>query len=85
MIAYGIFSLIDTSDQLNEARDKNEELKTEIAALREENSDLDSLIKDFDSDDAKARLASERLGLVKPGEIVFTNQPEQTDTETGGN
>lgn len=85
MIAYGTFSLIDTFGQLNEARARNEELKTEIVALREENSDLDCLIKNFDTDTTKAKLASERLGLVKPGEIVFTNQPIQTDAETDEN
>lgn len=85
MIVYGTFSLIDSLDQLNEAKAKNELLKCEIAALKEENRDLHSLISDFDSDYAKAELARERLGLVMPGEIVFTNRPLQTDDEAKNN
>lgn len=74
MIAYGAFSLIGVLDQLKEAESISSELKAEIAAVQEENSNIICLISNSDSDSEKEKLARERLGLVKPGEIVFVNK-----------
>ena len=74
MIAYGTFSLISTLDQLHEAESQCAELKAEITQAQEENKTLARLISEADSDSAKEELAKERLGLVKPCEIVFMNR-----------
>ena len=71
MIVYGTLSLITTLDSLNDAENMNDVLKTEIEQLQKDNRDLSYLISEADSDSAKEALARERLGLVKPGEIVF--------------
>lgn len=73
-IVYGTVSLILSLDQLREAERSHAELKAEIEAVRDENSELSRAIGEIDSDCAKERLAQERLGLVKPGEIIFINQ-----------
>lgn len=74
MIAYGTFSMITTLDQLHEAESSNAELRAEIEEVQADNRDLCNEISDADSDSAKEALARERLGLVKPGVIVFINQ-----------
>lgn len=71
MMVYGAFSLITTLDRLNDAEIINAELRTEIEEVQEDNRDLCNKISDADSDSAKEALARERLGLVRPGEIVF--------------
>lgn len=73
MIVYGTFSLITTLDNLNDAELINAGLRTEIEEVQAENRDLCDKISDADSDSAKEALARERLGLVKPGEIVFVD------------
>ena len=71
MIAYGIFSLTTSFEQIREAVRTGMELKAEIEAASEENKELNGLIADLDSEDAKERLAHERLGLTEVGEIIF--------------
>ena len=76
MIAYGAFSLIGALDQLREAESLSAQLNAEIEAVQEENSSIIYLNSCLDSDSEKEKLARERLGLVKPGEIVFVNKHE---------
>lgn len=77
MIAYGAFSLVSVIDQLREAERISTELNAEIEAVQEENSNIIYLTSCLDSDFEKEKLARERLGLVKPGEIIFINQRSQ--------
>ncbi len=74
MIAYGAFSLIGVLDQLKETESLSAQLNAEIEAVQNENSSIIYLTSNLDSDSEKEKLARERLGLVKPGEIVFVNQ-----------
>lgn len=74
MIAYGAFSLVSVIDQLKEAEKISAELSAEIETVQVENSNIIYLTSCLDSDFEKEKLARERLGLVKPGEIIFINQ-----------
>lgn len=71
MIVYGVFSMTSTLGQIREAERIGMELKAEIDAASEENMELNGLIADLDSEDAKEKLAHERLGLTEVGEIIF--------------
>lgn len=73
ILIYGAASLLSATVRLHRAEEANRKLLTEIASAEEENRTLLELIEESDSDAAKERLANERLGLVKPGEIKFTD------------
>lgn len=74
MITYGTFNLISSLEQLHEAERTSAELKSEIQDMQEKNNNITYLISYSDSDSEKEKLARDRLGLVKPGEIIFINQ-----------
>lgn len=59
--------------QLHRAEKINSEIRTEIRSAEEERERLVALISESDSDKSREALARKRLGLVKPGEIIFTN------------
>jgi cell division protein FtsB len=54
------------------AQEESRSLKSQIAALEAENSDLARRIADAETNDFQAeKHARENLGLVKPDEVVF--------------
>lgn len=73
MLIYGAVSLFTTMLQLHRAEKINSEIRTEIRSAEEERERLVALISESDSDKSREALARKRLGLVKPGEIIFTN------------
>lgn len=73
MLIYGAVSLFTTTLRLHKIEKLNGEIKTEIASAEKEREGLHALISEIDSDKSKEALARTRLGLVKPGEIIFTN------------
>ena len=73
ILIYGVFSLISASAHLKKAESINERLESEINAARQEQRSITALIENSGSDEQIEALARERLGLVKPSEIIFAD------------
>lgn len=73
ILIYGVFSLISASARLKKVESLNEKLESEIAAAQQEKKSITALIENSGSDEQIEALARERLGLVKPGEIIFAD------------
>lgn len=73
ILVYGVVSLISASAQLKKAESLNENLEYEITAARQEQKNIVALIENSGSAEQMEALARARLGLVKPGEIIFVD------------
>lgn len=67
LLLYAAINLLSAMDQLHEAEQMEISLLREIEEAEAENAGLLTKISEADREQA----ARERLGLVKPGEIVF--------------
>lgn len=73
LTAYAILNLISVRSDIADAIAMSEELKNEINIVEANNLKLKQMIAESDSDEARETIARERLGLVKPGDIVFAD------------
>lgn len=73
ILVYGMFSLISASARLKKVESLNEALESEIAAAQQEQKSITALIENSGSNEQIGALARARLGLVKPGEIIFVD------------
>jgi cell division protein FtsB len=63
---------------LRQEKKEIESLRQQIQQLQDENAQLDKRIKELQSDPkAIERLAREGMGLVRPGELIFTGVPRK--------
>lgn len=74
LTAYAILNLISVGEAVAEAIKVSEELRNEINMAEANGQRLKQMIAESDSDEAVERIARERLGLVKPGDIVFIDE-----------
>lgn len=74
LTAYAILNLISVGEAVAEAIKVSEELRNEINIAEANGQRLKQMIAESDSDEAVERIARERLGLVKPGDIVFIDE-----------
>ena len=70
-LGYFGITVLKQEIKLNEQRDEILHLKEQIAETEEVNGDLERLIEYTESDEYIERVARERLGWVKKGEIIF--------------
>jgi len=68
--------IITQAGQYNELRETLHRIEGEVAAERAIHDDLNRQILFFDSDAYIETLARERLGMIRPNEIVFRNIAE---------
>lgn len=73
LTAYAILNLISVRSDIADAIAMSEELKNEINIVEANNLKLKQMIAESDSDEARETIARERLGLVKPGDMVFVD------------
>lgn len=73
LTAYAILNLISVRSDIADAIAMSEELKNEINIVEANNQRLKQMIAESDSDEARETIARERLGLVKPGDMVFVD------------
>ena len=71
LIVYATLSLAAAQKDLNEACDLTAQLGEKVAEASAENEKLLCDLENISSEEAKESLARERLGLVKPNEILF--------------
>lgn len=75
MLLMGTLALIVLRFSLLQAQQEAEELRSQAAALEQENAKLDRSIAQLGTVQSVAELAEQLLGLVDPDTVVF--QPEQ--------
>ncbi len=71
LLVYATLSLAAAQKDLNTALSLTAQLSDKVAQASAENEKLLDELENISSDDAKESLARERLGLVKPNEIIF--------------
>lgn len=60
-------------------QERIDELSTEIKELEKTNEDLRDQMENVNSDEYIERLARERLGMIKEGEVVLKQSKEKTE------
>ena len=70
LIAVAI-SLLELNKQVEQAQARKEDLTRQVAVQTQTNADLADAIEHSDDLDRIEDVAREKLGLVKPGEIIF--------------
>jgi len=73
LTVYAILNLISVRSDIADAIAMSEELRNEINIVEANNLKLKQMIAESDSDEARETIARERLGLVKPGDMVFVD------------
>lgn len=72
LLLYALLSLVTVRRELAASRENTAALSLELSQLREEAALLEEMREELDSAEAMERLARERLGMVMPGEKVFS-------------
>ena len=70
-LGYFGITMLKQEFKMNEQHDRIQHLKEEIAETEEINVDLERLIQYTESEEYIEKVARERLGWVKKGEIIF--------------
>jgi len=75
----GYFSVVFFKQELKirEQYDRADELRQQIAEVQEKNKELERLIQYTQSDEYIEKVARERLGWVKQGEIKFVEKKNE--------
>ncbi len=73
LLVYATLSLAAAQKDLNAALDMTAQLSDKVAEVSAENEKLLDELENISSEEAKESLARERLGLVKPNEIIFVD------------
>lgn len=73
LTVYATLALVRARSDLRDAGEMTARLQVEIEAVSAENEELMRRIESSGSDSAIESIARERLGLVMPDEIIFTD------------
>lgn len=73
LAVYATLSLIRVQKDLKDAMEQTAQLQAEIAAAQTENSGLKEKTQALESGEGKEELAKQRLRLIRPDEIIFTD------------
>jgi len=72
LLLYALLSLVTVRRELAASRESAKALSLELSQLRGEAALLEEMTEELDGAEAMERLARERLGMVMPGEKVFS-------------
>jgi len=82
LAVYIVYVLVAQQIAINQAHVKEIDIKNDIEKLIEENQQIEADLEKARDDQYLEKLARERLGLIKPGEIMFIDV-NYKDRETG--
>lgn len=71
LLLVGVTTFLNLKGQVAALEDQRAQLELQVNRQKQENQSLAAAIADKDDPDRIADVARDRLGLVKPGEIVF--------------
>lgn len=59
-----------------------DELKTDVKNIEQTNKELEKEKNNLNTDESKERIARERLGMIKEGEVSLQQAKDEEDTES---
>lgn len=71
VLGYFGYTMLKQEIKMGDQNEKIQDLKNQIIQAEEMNADLDRLIQHTESEEYIEKVARERLGWVKKGEIIF--------------
>ncbi len=71
IMVYAVVTLVELNSKIAAAQAQKSSSEREKANLEARNSELEYRILHADDPDTIQKIAREKLGLVKPGEIIF--------------
>lgn len=71
IILYAGINLVTMKAQVSGARNRRDELQTEVDSTMKTNSELEYAINHSDNKETLEDIARNKLGLVNPGEKIF--------------
>lgn len=74
MIVYAAVSLTGLKQQIDSAKTHQQELQQSVEQAMQENAELQYDIEHASDDETIEDIARSKLGLVKPGEVIFYDQ-----------
>lgn len=74
VVAFSTAALLALNAALVSIRQETEDLRTQAAALEQQQLDLENRIDQLGTDDSTRQIAKEELGLVEPGTIIINPQ-----------
>lgn len=73
LTVYAILSLISVQRNLKDAMELTAQLQADITAVQTENSGLEEKTQALENGEGTEDLAKQRLRLIRPDEIIFTD------------
>ena len=73
LAVYAILSLISVQRNLKDAMELTAQLQADITAVQTENSGLEEKTQALENGAGTEELAKQRLRLIRPDEIIFTD------------
>lgn len=73
LTVYAILSLISVQRNLKDAMELTAQLQADITAVQTENSELEEKTQALENGEGTEELAKQRLRLIRPDEIIFTD------------
>ena len=73
LAVYAILSLISVQRNLKDAMELTAQLQADIIAVQTENSGLEEKTQALENGEGTEELAKQRLRLIRPDEIIFTD------------
>lgn len=73
LAVYAILSLISVQRNLKDAMELTAQLQADITAVQTENSELEEKTQALENGEGTEELAKQRLRLIRPDEIIFTD------------
>ncbi|MCR6515038.1 MAG: FtsB family cell division protein [Clostridium chrysemydis] len=74
LVGYIVISFVRQEMAIRRIEDEISQKQTELEKLKDENVRLEEQVKNANSDDYIEKLARERLGMLKPGEIIVSDK-----------
>lgn len=74
LIGYIVISFVRQEMAIRRIEDEISQKQTELEKLKDENVRLEEQVKNANSDDYIEKLARERLGMLKSGEVIVSDK-----------
>lgn len=74
LVGYIVISFVRQEMAIRRIEDEISQKQTELEKLKDDNVRLQEQVKNANSDDYIEKLARERLGMLKPGEIIVSDK-----------
>lgn len=71
VMAYAIVTIVTLQPKIDALQEEKAALENEVAAIRQDNFELEEDIDMLGTDDSTKEIARERLNMVSDGEIIY--------------